>query len=278
MRGVNQAIFALIMGYFAIIISAHAEGCDYAKITGEEVTFRTIFPEGEKYGYIMWGKKTEPGQVLDYKQYVGRKGKLQSEIIKGSLRFDEYKKVILENCEVVYGYLVKGELVGNSIYSIDDERRAKKLIGQKIWINQNAVLKSIKLVTLDRAVSYRLFHIEPLTVMGLHYPMIGHASGSGPFYLKLRNSESKEGYVPFNPKYLFFSYPIPKDTSPELVKVIRQQQIVLGMTAAQIALSWGTPERVNKSVGSWGVREQWVYDNQYVYITNGEVTSYQTQK
>jgi hypothetical protein len=40
-------------------------------------------------------------------------------------------------------------------------------------------------------------------------------------------------------------------------------------------LSIGKPEDINKSEGSYGTNEQWVYKNRYVYFENGKLTSWQ---
>ena len=46
--------------------------------------------------------------------------------------------------------------------------------------------------------------------------------------------------------------------------------------ALQMALeSWGQPDDINRSVGSWGVHEQWVYGDEYLYFENGKLTSWQ---
>lgn len=45
--------------------------------------------------------------------------------------------------------------------------------------------------------------------------------------------------------------------------------------------SLGKPDDINRTVGSWGVKEQWVYKNQYgnktiyLYFENGILSSYQ---
>ena len=39
--------------------------------------------------------------------------------------------------------------------------------------------------------------------------------------------------------------------------------------------SWGQPDDINRSVGSWGVHEQWVYGDEYLYFENGKLTSWQ---
>ena len=52
-------------------------------------------------------------------------------------------------------------------------------------------------------------------------------------------------------------------------------KIWLGMTKEMVIDSWGQPRDINKSVGSWGVHEQWVYYNSYLYFRNGKLTSWQ---
>ncbi len=56
--------------------------------------------------------------------------------------------------------------------------------------------------------------------------------------------------------------------------------IWVGMTAAQLMASWGSPRTNNRSVFAEGERDQWVYGDfgPYVYLDNGIVTSYQTTR
>jgi len=51
----------------------------------------------------------------------------------------------------------------------------------------------------------------------------------------------------------------------------------IGMTASEVRSSnWGKPESVNRSTGSYGVHEQWVYGgNNYLYFENGVLKSIQ---
>ncbi|MCF8714479.1 hypothetical protein JM658_06500 [Joostella atrarenae] len=48
-----------------------------------------------------------------------------------------------------------------------------------------------------------------------------------------------------------------------------------GMNREMATISLGSPKDINRTVGSWGVHEQWVYDNIYLYFENGKLTSYQ---
>lgn len=56
---------------------------------------------------------------------------------------------------------------------------------------------------------------------------------------------------------------------------IFEKKIWIGMTKDMLLESWGRPNDINRTVGSWGVHEQCIYTSAYVYIENGVVTSWQ---
>jgi len=58
---------------------------------------------------------------------------------------------------------------------------------------------------------------------------------------------------------------------------IVDRTIRLGMTDEEVRGAWGEPDDINRSVGAWGVKEQWVYrrlKDAYVYIANGVLVSW----
>jgi hypothetical protein len=66
---------------------------------------------------------------------------------------------------------------------------------------------------------------------------------------------------------------------PNTVQSIIAGELVRGMDAEQVRLAWGAPERINRSTGAWGEREQWVYGNRrYAYLMNGKLESWQTSE
>ncbi len=72
-------------------------------------------------------------------------------------------------------------------------------------------------------------------------------------------------------------WPLPIQTD------VLRGQIRAGFTPEQVILSWGKPDRINKTRTLVGVHEQWVYGenpfpNTYVYIENGEVQSWEFLK
>jgi len=50
---------------------------------------------------------------------------------------------------------------------------------------------------------------------------------------------------------------------------ISQGKIWLGMNVDMTLDSRGIPYRVNRSQGNWGIREQWIYSDAYLYFENG---------
>lgn len=58
--------------------------------------------------------------------------------------------------------------------------------------------------------------------------------------------------------------------------LILNGEVVLGMSSEMCLESWGMPSDINKTTGSWGVHEQWVYSlTCYLYFENGKLTAIQ---
>ena len=56
---------------------------------------------------------------------------------------------------------------------------------------------------------------------------------------------------------------------------IVNKSIALGLDGCAVSAARGYPERVNRSVYSFGEHEQWVYGDSYLYFENGILTSWQ---
>lgn len=77
-----------------------------------------------------------------------------------------------------------------------------------------------------------------------------------------------------------YKFSNPEKAFPRIPKsdwnLIRQGRIRIGMSKDACKLSWGEPDDINTSRGSWGVHEQWVYPrNKYVYFENGKLSAIQ---
>ena len=77
----------------------------------------------------------------------------------------------------------------------------------------------------------------------------------------------------------FYIGSIPKEVrkwSKKVLKAIADHKAFIGMTKDQVVASIGKPGTVNRTVGSWGTHEQWVYgESSYLYLQNGILTSFQ---
>jgi len=58
-------------------------------------------------------------------------------------------------------------------------------------------------------------------------------------------------------------------------KKILEKKIWIGMTKEMAVESWGMPQDINRTVGSFGIHEQWIYGNTYLYFEDGKLTSWQ---
>jgi hypothetical protein len=66
-----------------------------------------------------------------------------------------------------------------------------------------------------------------------------------------------------------------KEYGKRYAKYIFDGIICLGMSKKMVIEAKGEPDKVNRSVGSWGVHEQWVYNEMYLYFENNKLKSWQ---
>jgi len=57
---------------------------------------------------------------------------------------------------------------------------------------------------------------------------------------------------------------------------IFDNKVKIGMNKAMVIESIGNPKSKNITTGSYGISEQWIYNNKYLYFENGKLTTIQT--
>lgn len=57
--------------------------------------------------------------------------------------------------------------------------------------------------------------------------------------------------------------------------LIQEGKVIIGMSKEACRLSWGAPKGINTTTGEFGVQEQWVYGDRYLYFKNGRLTTIQ---
>lgn len=68
------------------------------------------------------------------------------------------------------------------------------------------------------------------------------------------------------------------DWKPAGVALVACHEYSVGMTSDMLRASLGSPERVNTTQTAGSAHEQWVYGNDFIYVDDGVVTSYQTSR
>ena len=66
-----------------------------------------------------------------------------------------------------------------------------------------------------------------------------------------------------------------KEFGEEVARKLADHKIWLGMTSRMAVISIGEPIEKNKTTGSFGVHEQWVYKSKYLYFEDGVLKTIQ---
>lgn len=75
-----------------------------------------------------------------------------------------------------------------------------------------------------------------------------------------------EKFISENPEYSVY-----KDT-------VINKKIKVGLPEELLLLSWGKPKNINETVYEYGSRKQYVYSNDYIYVEDGKITSWQSHR
>ena len=163
--------------------------------------------------------------------------------------------------------------------------QANQIAGTNVWIkatygnlcsehyNTFTNLEEVTVLEIKREASYKDDYINDGYKMPKYIIKIQKSDGT----ICILGSNIIEINYFYKVKELFYTEnPYKKYDWPEYVwNLIRNQKIIIGMNQDQAIMAWGYPKDINKDVGSWGVHEQWVYNNQYLYFKNGILNSYQ---
>lgn len=187
----------------------------------------------------------------------------------------------------------------------------EKMAGVTFWIEPNAsAIRRKEFISAeeDGSIGSEKFVVTETT----SFSVIGFTTGRYRNYVKITFPDGKIAYLEEGilfdsnpkkyalfddlyeigrPKHNFVEYILP--VSPEELRIAEKKVkakaanaaaawkarggVSIGMTAKQVrASNWGGPESINRSTGSYGTHEQWVYGGgNYIYFENGIVSSIQ---
>lgn len=76
------------------------------------------------------------------------------------------------------------------------------------------------------------------------------------------------------PQWALFGkdYDYLKNNYPDYVDKVVRGKVVIGMPKNIVVMSWGEPDKINKSLYEGGATEQWVYRSTYLYFEDGKLS------
>jgi len=107
-------------------------------------------------------------------------------------------------------------------------------------------------------------------------------SGSGNIWFLVENKSGEKAKVKYDRYYnvnqvFKFNYyledPLNETWGQDITNLIKNQKIKIGMSKYQVMVSWGKPDKINKTISKTYKKEQWIYkrfySNQYLYFEDG---------
>ncbi len=157
----------------------------------------------------------------------------------------------------------------------------EKYIGTQIvlrgtnWLSSKSVMTDISTgLPVSDFLSGAIWDCIDVTVEQTYYSLVMVLQNSYgekiPFYIdnleKYKNKyaftkEQSDGYL--------------EKFGEKIWNTILAEKVSIGMTKEMCELSWGEPQKVNKTTTNNGIREQWVYYANYLYFEDGILTSIQ---
>jgi hypothetical protein len=237
---------------------------------------RSINPELER----------SPTYNLLYDKFVG---KVIQVIEIEDKSFDPIISFRVEGSEMmVYGKPYKGYLDGIAPFDDLDKAKAK-------WLGKTIYSKVRSILTYDaQADKYGQVKIRipvPLKVNDVWWGL----RSTDPLWLIVETPEGEKGAIatafswtniyndrwkesrPWEDKFFEENPRVKFKWTEEDWNLINDGKIKLGMTKEQVQLSWGKPKKLNEDIYQGAVREQWIYDSQYLYFENDKLTAMQNR-
>lgn len=272
------ALFFSCQSLAAPIAERYKSPNEYAETKArisQEFELREMDESLAKYAYRFSAKPKSSIEKLSYEKFRGKRGKVVGTIDNGtgSPITGYFWQVEIEGEKFYAQWIPVAPAVIEGAYFLIDTEHARNLVGKKVWpIKQ-------RLITPTKDVFVDVEHLDAVEIVGVDTKSYGHGSGGfSPFWLRVKTRDEREGLLPYDDRHFFLYDPIDRSWPSATVQLIKNRKIELGMTSEQVQLSWGKPQRINRTVTANAVVEQWVYGRQYVYIENGKVRSFQDSR
>lgn len=270
---------------------------------GKKFIFLPMDKSAQKRGYTRFytGKRRDPLALFNspftYDKYVNKTLKVID--IGKRNPFDKGLMTVTFKVEET-GEEIKSNTKNSQIQNIafyDDLAKAKeRWVGKTIYAKDNFILtydeESGKYGSVTVLVS------SPLKVIDVWWG----TESDNPIWIIVETSTGEKGFIrtrfsytnsyavsiesdiinytshrPWVTKFSESDLKRKYDWSDEIWKSITANKVRIGMTKEQVTLSWSAPSDINQDIYEDTVREQWVYDTQYLYFEGDKLIAIQNR-
>lgn len=255
---------------------------EFEKMPGREIVFSDVPPSDDRgrWDYCKladWHLEPSFQSTKIGPEFTGKHAKL-AEVRAADRGLEQYQSAVLEDGRTVFYYLgisAQSPKNFNLVYFPDDLDALKKRVGSRVWLNLLATVSRRDFRVDDKI----LRNVEELEISDVRPRTQVCHDYTAPYEVKVKRTDGSEGFLPYRSDYYFDADPM-AGWSVSIREKVQQGTMAQGMTDVQLRLSWGKPDKINKTVLPDHTNEQWVYrrHDTYVYLRDGIVTSWQTTK
>jgi hypothetical protein len=261
-----------------------------AEWAGHKFVFIPLSEYEQKNGYIIKKSPTSDISRIPYRDYVGKVITiLKVEREQGSFA-SGYN--IFFQVDATGERLITTTLLGNVkgiVLKRDYDYATSEFLDKTLWLRNNNATSlnpdpddfgSIKVKNLQpvTVTKIRLSDSESWPIQfflktqdGQEFTKVSKISGtnSDTDPTRLNAYHFSEVFFLEDPRKIF-------DWDERTFEAIADGKLFVGMTKEQARISWGNPIKVNRTVGEYGTREQWIYGGQaYVYFDDDKLSAIQ---
>jgi len=270
---------------------------------GEKVLFLPQPAKSQRYGYQNWGYIKKISSIpkafgVKYEELAGKAGEVvdirkdeRLPYLYTTVKLDGSNALVVNKSLSGYSGSSDKRAALSDIGFIGEFGLAKEIVGVEVWSNRVAYISTTTIEPEDRDYFGKLpiSNLEHCTIASVEWGFTHLA----PIRFNLTCDGGKSGFwdgsmSADNVIGVFRPFPIAWHTkNPKLIypkwahgmwDAIKAAKIKIGMTPEMVEMSWGKPQKINQTAGSWGIHEQWIYEDQYLYFENGTLTSFQSPK
>lgn len=265
---------------------------DFSPYIDQQIVFLPQPKSLQKYAYREYSYKKSGRPSVSYKDLVCKKATIKE------IKYDSPEMHIvflLENGKRIYGNYyrtytdlsIKNTSVIPKVGFVSEMDNAQKLIGTTVWLKTNFGRNYIQVYNeeTDKYNNIPVYNTEKFTVTNIEWAFFEF----DPLRFVLQNDQKTitwdDSYSKINganepfTEHWFFEDPkkIYSDWPEEMWELIEQFKVAIGMNKEMVILSWGKPEKINRTIVASGTTEQWIYSNfkQYVYFEDNKVIAIQ---